>query len=365
VAISVHKARARACLERAVAQAESNDPLPERWTAWTKEIGAAPSRTFTAALGTALLAKATDSRIDPLALKATEDPRAYSARTLGHQVLVPASVEFGFDLGATGREPLNNQPFFRYDRIDEMARVHAGARGAHHRLVECLSEVDQLTSSQALDALAAFLRVRTAVAESKAAVDLRAVSLSVTRLMDATEVFIAEDPEGGRRGQALVAGVFDVVYGTVRMGRVNDPSRRFPGDVQILAGTRVLLAAEVRQKPVTLEEVLQFASSVRTAGGGNAVMVALHPDQQPLDRTAVLERAEREHGVLMSVIDSADELIASALMWSEQPINDVLSAIPQAVADRLHEIEVTPAGIRRWRELLDAHAASGEAHGDN
>ena len=33
---------------------------------------------------------------------------------------MPASVEFGFDLGATGREPLNNQPFFRYDRIDQM-----------------------------------------------------------------------------------------------------------------------------------------------------------------------------------------------------------------------------------------------------
>jgi hypothetical protein len=332
--------------------------LPERWTAWTEEIGSAPSRTFTAALGTALLAKATDARTDPLALKATSDPRAYSARTLCHQVLVPASVEFGFDLGATGREPLNNQPFFRYERIDEMARVHAGARRAHDRLVECLSEVDRLTSSQALTALAAFLRVRTQVAESKATVDLRAVTLRATGLMEAAEEYIAEDPEGGRRGQALVAGVFDLVYGTVRMGRVNDPSRRFPGDVQVLVGTRILLAAEVRQKPVTLEEALQFASSVRAAGGANAVMVALHPGQEPLERPTLLERAEREQGVLMSVIESAEELIANALMWSEQPIDDVLQALPQAIADRLREIEVGARGVSRWQELLDAHASA-------
>jgi hypothetical protein len=38
---------------------------------------------------------------------------AFSARALAENVLVPLSAELGISLGVTGRQPLNNQPYFR------------------------------------------------------------------------------------------------------------------------------------------------------------------------------------------------------------------------------------------------------------
>ena len=56
--------------------------------------------------------------------------------------------------------------------------------------------------------------------------------IAKVQLLEAAVQFTDEDSEGGKRGQALAAAAFDLVFDDVRMGRINDPSRRFPGDVQ-------------------------------------------------------------------------------------------------------------------------------------
>src|SRR5262245_19979502 len=82
--------------------------------AWERLIGAfsqaceASSRTHIAFLGTAILAKCIDLRFDASAVKQAESERAYSARGLCHNVLVPNAPEIDINLGVTGREPLNN-----------------------------------------------------------------------------------------------------------------------------------------------------------------------------------------------------------------------------------------------------------------
>jgi hypothetical protein len=47
--------------------------------------------------------------------------------------------------------------------------------------------------------------------------------------------FTREYSEGGRRAQAIAAGLLDVFLGTERVssGRINEPSRQYPGDVCI------------------------------------------------------------------------------------------------------------------------------------
>src|SRR5688500_17402277 len=109
--------------ERALALAQSATALPARWTAYARLVSQSPSKTYVAMLGTALLARATDHRIDPFALKVRSLPTAYSARSLCKDVLVPCSVRAGIHLGTTGREPLNNQPFFRHERVGPEMQV--------------------------------------------------------------------------------------------------------------------------------------------------------------------------------------------------------------------------------------------------
>ena len=287
-----------------------------------------------------------------MALKESTGPNAYSARGVAHGVLVPAAPAFGFDLRATGREPLNNQPFFRYDRIDEIDRVRPAAKPFLPDLVEACKRINKLSAGDAKAALAAFVRVRLEAAAAAKSVDLRGEPLGVAMLVEAVEAFVSENPEGGRRGQALVAGVFDLVFGQVRTGRVNDPSRKYPGDVQALDGAVVLLAAEVRQKVVYETDVLQFASSLRDAGVANGVMVALHPDQEPLPRDDLLREAETTHGVLVSIIEGTPELMLGALLWSGRALEDLLSSFPQHMLARMAEIEVSPEGQQRWAALF-------------
>ena len=122
------------------------------------------SKTHIAFLGTALLAKALDLRADLFAIKPThskDSENAFSARTLCHGVLVPLAAELGISLGVTGREPLNNQPYFRMTRLDDGTPVHSGGRAAFDYMVSLVHELQALADEeQALGALRAFISVR-------------------------------------------------------------------------------------------------------------------------------------------------------------------------------------------------------------
>lgn len=106
-----------------------------KWFENFSQLCETSSRIHIAFLGTALLAKAVSLEVDAFAVKAgSEHPGVYSARTLGHGVLVPNSPQLGIYLGVTGREPLNNQPCFRIDLVDHETPIHTNAR---HVLTLC------------------------------------------------------------------------------------------------------------------------------------------------------------------------------------------------------------------------------------
>src|SRR5205823_8383150 len=67
-------------LERAVRMAEAAEPVPAKWVERVERMNDSPSKTYIAALGTALLAKATDPAVDVLTIKSKAGPRAYSMR---------------------------------------------------------------------------------------------------------------------------------------------------------------------------------------------------------------------------------------------------------------------------------------------
>lgn len=343
---------ARTVLAAAVERATSTRSVPEEWIEWTRRVDASPSKTFTVALGTALLAKAANPAIDALALKATSGHDAYSARTVGHAVLVPGAVQYGYDLRATGREPLNNQPFFRYDRIDEIDRIHANARPHLPNLIAACKAINRLDAEEATAALAAYLRVRVEAARARRAIDLRGTGLSMRGLIDKTEGFITRRPEGGRRGQAFVAAAFDLASPNVRSARVNDPSRRMPGDVQLLERGAPVLAVEVRQKPVSHEEAMQFAESLRKGEVATGLIAMLDPSQPELDEYDVLADAEALYGVFLTLAYGVHDVLAAAAVWCGRPLDAVLSEFPVRMLERLEEIEVSREGVQSWAALF-------------
>ncbi|RSS13983.1 restriction endonuclease, SacI family [Streptomyces sp. WAC08401] len=86
---------ARQTLDESFRQAMEATSLPEAWLHLSRSLRQEEApHTYTPALGTALLARTLDETVDPRSIKQqTHNARSYSARTLCHRILVPASVE--------------------------------------------------------------------------------------------------------------------------------------------------------------------------------------------------------------------------------------------------------------------------------
>ena len=339
--------------EEAFNLARSDDPLPQEWLDRARKVGESPNKTFIALLGTALLAKSTDARVDPFALKTRKYRTAYSARSLCKDVLVPCAVAAGVHIGTTGREPLNNQPFFRYDRVARDMDVHASTRPHLDYLCESLGALKQLDHPETLKALAAFLRIRLAEALPQIKPVRVQLALGVSELISQASLFITEDPESGKRGQALVAAALDLVFDDVRTTRVYDPSRHWPGDVVVGKENAITLSVEVKQRPASATEILQFAARCAEMKVHRAIAATLHPEQAPLDADELREESWRRMGVHLSVLEGASATLLSALTWTHRPLEDALQAFPQLMADRLEELEVSREGQARWKALFE------------
>ncbi len=346
--LRIDKKRARRQLERALELARSDAVVPADWTARTERVSRFEDKTCLVVLGTALLATATDDTVDALTLKARAGNKAYSARGLAHEVLVPASIDYGFDLRTTGREPLNNQPFFSSDSVNAMPRVKHPEEMRY--LVECLEAVHYLREEEAVQALAAFLRPRIAAKEQAVPIDLGHTSADLVRLKDACGHFLDRSAESGKRAQALVAAAVDLVFDDVRTARVFDPSRKLPGDVQAFHKLEPVVAVEVKAKPITYSDAVHFVRSASAAGFPHAMIAGL----ASVDAKVLLlsKEAWEETGVYVTVYTQFSDILLDALAWSRRPLHQLLAEFPKDVVARLTQLEVKTSSMALWGELV-------------
>jgi SacI restriction endonuclease len=316
-------------------------------------------KTHIAFLGTAVVAKAIDRSVDLYAVKpkhARATANAYSARSLCHSVLVPLSAELGFNIGVTGREPLNNQPYFRMTRLDDGTPVHQGSRAAFTFMLELVAELAKLTTTEedAREALRAFISVRRDYVRKHSA---RPGETQITpeQLVTAVKALILDNSEGGKRAQAVVAGLLDVFAGIDRVesGRVNDPSRKYPGDVCVRSAAddeEWDKAFEVRDKPVTAADVQIFAAKCIEMGVREAAVVMVADKQTVLDAEA-LDAWASERGMSLSLFHGWGSIIDQALFWSELPKLDGAREAVAFIHDRLQSVEASKEAVTLWEKL--------------
>ncbi|MEN3313740.1 MAG: hypothetical protein V7645_3069 [Actinomycetota bacterium] len=346
--ITIGKQDATVKFGQALVLALGDGPLPEEWLDRTRRVGLATSKTFTPVLGTALLAKAADRHIDAFSLRESESHKSYSARTVAKEILVPCCVNAGIDLRSSGAEPLNNQPFLRAKRISTKLDVKSKAVPELEYLCECLAQVDFLEGKSALEALAAFLRVRIEATASSRVVSLGAGSLPVPDLVVALDAFVRGDAEGGKVGQAITAAVADLVFADVRTKKINDPSSKWPGDVGAFDGAAQTAAAEVKQRPATEAEILLFAQKLGGAGVRRGFIIALAQGNEPLDEEQLAFQARRLYGVELFFFVRAGTLLRTALAASSRNLTETIRAFPDAMLARMRELEVSSSRQEEW-----------------
>ena len=335
---------------------------------WFDKVGrlsrlcATASRTHIAFLGTAILAKVLARDIDLRAIKPRRDPgnpRAFSARGLCHNTLVPLAVDLGFSLGATGREPLNNQPYFRIGRLGDDTPVHANARPAFDYLLQLVEDLQNCSADQAQSALAAFIAERRLHRVRYADPD-PVTAISPDELLEAVLALVGPASEGGRRAQAVVAGLMDAFAGPDRVdsGRINDPSRHHPGDVCVRSSSSPESwekAFEVRDKPVRLSDIQLFANKCLAADVREAAMVAVADGQPPLDSARLAEWAA-EFGVSITVFIGWSEIVEQALFWAGEPKPEAARRAVRYIHRRLSEVEASREAMALWTLLTGSRS---------
>jgi hypothetical protein len=340
-------------LDEALALARSTEELPAVWIARVDRLGGLGVKTYIAALGGALLAKAADPRVDSLAQDEAAGPRGYSLRKAAE--FLAQQNDGRYHLGAEGRWPLNNRPFLGGPaRIDEFTKISGKARPAYEAFLDGLRDLNRLERTESLAALAAFLRVRMAVQEAereaaRAARQIRS-DLALEDLVGIVDRFVRADSEGGRRAQALSAAVLDCVFDDVELQPINSPH---PGDVRVLSDGQVILAVEAKQLPVTEAVASELSREAAELGADLALLVVIAEQHAPLDRERIQREALREDGTLLITCESVLELISSVAVLSGTPAMRIEADLAGAMAARLREIGVSKKGQNEWRRLVE------------
>jgi hypothetical protein len=354
VTAAVMREAAHAADDAAVVTRQEFIEWSRRIKLFSEQCKDANLKSYIPALGNALLAKASNPRIDVFSLKAGDNsPGAYDARRSAEKVLVPASQLHRFSLSTSGAQPLNNQPFFREYRIHKDMRVRGHAKPVLGVLLSLLHEAQQLRKDEAIVALAAFVHVRRGYLLKYAARESSVSIRTGDQLADVLYGFVGRHSEGGGRAQAAVGGLLDALYGTarVRVGKRNEPDRHMPGDVGIREApkdtapfTRVF---EVRDKNVPPYGAEAFVAKAAAANVWRAVLIAVAAEQEPLDRSKLKARAN-ESAVELELFTDWESLVDAIVFAADSPELLTVEAAVAAIRTRLIQLELSEETISEW-----------------
>lgn len=328
--------------------AYTGEPVSALWEQRIRELAEMRSnKVAIAALGTALLAKATNPRIDALSLHERSGPDGYQARTLAREVLAANADRLGYALGTKAPDPLASSPWFGPRRIDQIDKWRPKARVHADNLINWLSS---LKPEEAHDALAAFLRIRMLEAEERkqqrALAFAGIATVGFDELVATLKPFVELQPEEGRRGAAAVAAAFAAAGHEVVARIVNDPGQT---DVDVLdSDGEVAIGIEVKQRPATEKDALDLAAGAQAIGATKALLCALDPDQHRLDERRLRTRADADHDVALEIIYSVEELLMLAIFSGPSSRHELLRDFPAHMASYLRDLDASPEAQERW-----------------
>lgn len=335
---------------------QSSDPDFVLWKgriqAYSELVKEAGYTTTVALLGGALIAKGTNPHVDVMSIKArNRHPGAYNARGPVENVLYPASRLHGFDIGSTSKNPLNGETF-RHDSATEL-EIKGKGRDLVNPLIALLHEVSLLPGRDtALRALAAYVHVRRGFVPAYDSPPPGESLATAAELTAAITGFVSANSEGGGRAQVATGGLFDAVYGyeRVRLGKTNEPDRNIAGDVLVWeaqSSNEVVLAVEVRDKPVSLVDLLAVVSKLQRTRVHKGVVVAVAADQRPIP-SAVYEQHASERGIRLRVLESWGDLVGDMLLWADRPESRIVPLAVSRIRERIMQMQMPQETVVAW-----------------
>ncbi|WP_270832161.1 restriction endonuclease, SacI family [Aeromonas sp. QDB03] len=273
-------------------------------------------------LGVTVLQRVINQNVNLRLIKPTHIPEhmkgeiGYSARTLCHNKMLPIFIRLGIPCPTSGREPLNNQPYFRMNYLGD--HTPFSNEEIKNSLMTLVDKIQLLSQKDAFFVLSSFIKSRLNNVKSFTPITYEG-AVTLPELMSNLKVFTDSNSEGGKRAQAIVAGIFDYFKGngTVKTAGINDPSREYPGDIQLFLteeSSFPYVFVEVRDKPVSFEDVIIFIDKSVSNGVQRCAFVAVSDKQTIFDLSLAQECLRR--GAFISFFYSYTDLFNELMMSS-------------------------------------------------
>lgn len=355
MAITLRAEELEQTLERAYLLAIGKEELPATWISRAEQLALSPSVAFVAAVGSVLLAKATDDGVDVLVIQTREGSAGAFNLRAAATALGSKKRAFGYDIGSSSdRDPINHGTLVGSTRWDvALDRIRADHKPFFQLIITWLADINRMSRDEATRALAAYLRVRREVALGTAAERVPARlgnAPTLGALVDVLAGFVRADTEGGARGMALVAAAYRAAGFEAMLPSRNDPRRI---DVQIRRDGALVIGAEVKQVETNEATADTLARDAADAGLRLALLAVLPPGALvDFDRTSVIRRAEREHGVVLRVTSGTRELLHEALSTASEDVEPFCAGLPRAFADGLVELRASDNTIETWAAIV-------------
>ncbi len=356
--VTLSKTKATSILRSA--HDDSARPFSEKWVQKISDLSVECVRskiqTHIAFLATAILARAVDDKLDLRAVKPTHakgNQNAYSARSLCHSIIVPVANELDIHLGVSGREPLNNQPYFRMRYLGDETPVHSSSERGFALTQAMVDDLQGVDSKEAFEALRAFIHVRKAYLPSYAL--LTSSRVLFADVAHALRELIQDQSENGKRAQAVIAAIYDAAYGpdNVISGKINDPSRNLPGDVQVRGvDGNCVVAVEVRDKQVHLSDVTIFGRRCARQNIPQAIVAGISA-AQPTDQDALIDPRFIKIGLDVQVVHTIDDILKPAWRWSRKTKSNFVDDLLLNLEKRLVDVEASEGSISVLNALLE------------
>ena len=139
----------------------------------------------------------------------------------------------------------------------------------------------------------------------------------------------------------------------VESGRINDPSRKYPGDVCVRSATdyeKWDKTFEVRDKPVAASDVQIFANKCISMGVREAAVVMVAENQPTLNHEALSAWAA-ERGMSLTLFHGWQSIIDQALFWADLPKLQGASKAVGFIHERLQGVEASQGAVSLWDGL--------------
>ena len=320
------------------------------------------SLTYRYIMFTALLAKATDERVDILSLQASDEAAgAYDARSLCSKTVYPFQKMFlGDVIDGSNSDPLVNKPG-RYPRLSPSNKAQGGDPTKALNLL-CRDLAKVRTSTEARECLSYLItrllareRQDQQKAEEFAEAAQKVDAVEARKFIDS----LVDQGFGGAAITIVASAMLRVLFPLERgyevmphpMNQAGSSSRQY-SDLDVLLYHQPWLGVELKDKPFSSSDVEHAAKTAHAAGASRLLFVGGRASTISDQTSAYFSDARSRwmgRGVYLGII-SIDALVDTVFATADVDVPELLSDI-KVSAERIKAIEATMWVYQQLEEL--------------